>query len=92
MAIRKRKTDEGLDPEGSQSGLWRCIESFSCDLESTGAPVVVLRNETLEESHELVQRFRDVWFVPAGTSSWKQQEILQQRLDARASPRDGKPW
>ena len=90
MAIRKRK-DEGLYPESSTSTLWVAIESFSCDLED-GRPVSVQRGTTLEEDHELVQRFRTTWFVPEGTSTWKRQEILQRRLDARARLRNGKPW
>ena len=63
--------------------MWVSIDSFTTDLESSGQPVVVRRGETFEEGHELVERFKSWFFVPAGTPSWKQQEILQRRLDAR---------
>jgi hypothetical protein len=82
MAIRRKK-DESLYPDTSESNLWVCIEGFSTDL-SDGRPVTVSKGETFEEGHELLERFKSTWFVPEGTSSWKRQEILQRRLDARA--------
>jgi hypothetical protein len=76
MALKRRK-----DEETSESNLMVAIETFTTDLRS-GEPVVVKRGETFSQDHELVQRL-GIWFAPAGTSSWKQQELLQRRLDAR---------
>ena len=81
MAVGRRNKQGGQE----QEQLYEATTSIACDL-SDGTPVVIRAGEVFEESHELVRRYKDAYFVEVGKPSWEKTRIQQQR-DARMARR-----
>jgi hypothetical protein len=73
MALKRNKETQPDSPPA----LFEVLQSFATDLE-TGVPIVAVKGELFESTHELVRRHPEL-FCEAGLSSWRKSQILQQR-------------